>query len=116
MKMLMKWLLCLSLLTGCVGVSPTVSIDYSLRGAYDVLTAYIEVMSSAYQRGRIDKEQAMKAQKQVEKAEVAIDSAATAVFNCKSPCDPQAILATLQPMLLEMERELREQQKKEKQL
>lgn len=98
----------LALLTACASGPP--SINSQLKAAYDTTNAYVEVTSTSLLRGRITVEQATKASASAKKARDAIDSAALALAACKppAPCtDYLTIIQSLQPTLLEFERELR---------
>ena len=86
-----------------------------LKAAYDTTNAYVEVTKTSLQRGRITPEQAARASVNAKKALVKIDMAASVLATCKPPCsDYVSIMQGLQPTLLELEAELRKQQKESK--
>lgn len=103
----------LAILTACATTSGPLPINNALKAAYDTTSAYVDVTSVSYQRGRITQEQAARASANAKKARDRIDAAAAALAACKppAPCtDYLAIMQSLQPTLLEFERELRAQQ------
>jgi hypothetical protein len=100
----------LAILTACASAP---SVNGQLKAAYDTTNAYVEITSTSLQRGRITADQAARASANAKKAMNAIDTAAFALAGCKppSPCtDYLALMQSLQPTLLEFERELRSQQ------
>jgi hypothetical protein len=99
-------------LTACAAT--TVTVNHSLQGGYQLINSYVTVMYSAYQRGRIDEPTARTAIERARKAEEVVDAAVVALGACKPPaCDPTQILQSIQPMLMELERDLRAEQAKQ---
>lgn len=80
--------------------------------AYDSVNAYVSATNTSLQRGRITPDQAAKASVNAKKARDTVDTAAVALGNCKPPCSPEKILQSLQPTLLELERDLRAREQK----
>ena len=102
------------LLSGCATQRPATQ----LATAYGTVDAYVTVTRQALARGRITADQAERASAQAKKAQQALDIAATALASCEhSNVPPQScnryltVLQNLQPTLLQLEAELRRQQK-----
>lgn len=97
----------LAVLTACATMNPNAQV----KAAYDLVTAYTDATAVALMRGRITPDQAAKASANAKKARESIDVTAAALKGCAPPCDPQKLAQGLQPMLIELEKELRERQK-----
>jgi hypothetical protein len=104
--------------------TPRMVVSKTLRGAYAVVGAYVQVTEQSLLRGRITLAQAEKASANAKKVKAGIDDLVAIQAKCPPPPQPasglpvQALpcsdyliaLEGLQPMLLELERELRERQ------
>jgi hypothetical protein len=105
----------LALLTACATGAP--SINTQLKAGYATTAAYVDLARTSLLRGRITEEQASKASANAKKARDTLDAAALALAGCKPdlPCTEYTnLMSALQPTLLELERELRAQEAKEK--
>lgn len=92
-------------------VTPTGAVG----GAYDSLRTFNRLVVQTVDRGRISAAQAERMLAESRKVRQAVDSADDALALCggKLPCDSfDTIMARLQPMLLELERRLREEEAK----
>jgi hypothetical protein len=97
------------LFAACTTFDPNLSLVTATR----TVEAYVQVMDQALMRGRITPEQAVQASYRAKKARQSISDTREALLLCKLPaCDPQQLINNLQPQLLELERQLREQEKK----
>lgn len=102
----------LALLAACAGGPP--SVNGQLKTGYDTVNAYVEVTKASLARERITPDQAAKESATAKKAMGTLDAAGAALAGCKppTPCtDYLVLMQALQPSLLEMELELRRQQK-----
>jgi hypothetical protein len=107
--------LALALLAACATGAP--SINTQLKAGYDTTAAYADLARTSLLRGRITPAQAAKASTNAKKARDTLDAARIALAGCKPelPCTEYTnLMGALQPTLLELERELRAQEAKEK--
>ena len=94
-------------LTACASLSTP---NGKIAAAYDTVNAYVQTTGAALVRGRITPDQAARASANAKRARDAVDAAAITVADCKPPCDATAVVQALQPMLLELEAELRKRE------
>lgn len=102
------------LLVGCLATAP-VTPSGSLAAAYDSLKAYNGLVAQTLERGRINAAQGGRALDAGRDARLTVDKARDALTVCggKLPCDSfESIMARVQPLLLELERKLREEEAK----
>lgn len=100
-------------LAGCATGPP--SPNAMLAGGYESVALYQRQVAVALDRGRINAAQGAAAVDAGEKARKTVDDARSALSLCggKLPCDSfQSMLARLQPLLAQYERELREAEAK----
>lgn len=99
-----------AILVACATGAPTPNA--AALKAYQTIDAYVLLIENAVDRGRIDKASAIKASAQAKKARATVEEAEAMLAGCKvAPCaDGTAILQSVQPLLLEYERQLRAQQ------
>jgi starvation-inducible outer membrane lipoprotein len=109
----------LSMVLAACATSPA---NLAIANAYDTVNAYVEFNANALMRDRITVVQAGLASAKAKKARDTIDVAAVALKACQAAPQPPAsapalpcagyeqALRALQPMLLELERDLRAKQ------
>lgn len=95
-------------LTGC----GTLSVNAGAQRAYKTIDAYVLLIENRVDRGRISKTAAQGAINDAKKARDTVAEAYVALAACKAPpCDGTALLTSVQPLLLEYERQLSMEQK-----
>lgn len=96
------------LLVACASVSPSAQIDM----AYTSIDAYVNATQSALARGRITRDQALRAAANADEALSMVGRARAALAGCSSmPCPAfTSAMQGAQPALLELEKELRRQE------
>jgi len=102
------------LLAACMATAP-VTPSGAIGAAYDSLKAFNGLLVQTVDRGRITPAQAERMLAESRKARKLVDDANDALVLCgvKLPCDSfDTILTRVQPMLLELERRLREEEAK----
>ena len=104
--------LALMLALGACATGP-VTPSGSLAAAYDSLKAYNGLVAQTLERGRINAAQGGRALDAGRDVRLTVDKARDALTVCgnKLPCESfEAIMARVQPLLLELERKLREEE------
>lgn len=108
----------LALLVGCASTAAPLKNQLAL--AYSSAGAFVDVSANSLARGRITPDQAANALATAKKLQAALDTASVALAGC--PPDPKPeqcpaftnLFNALQPNLMELERQLREQQRSQK--
>jgi D-tyrosyl-tRNA(Tyr) deacylase len=88
-------------------------LSSQLDAAYATTSAYVQVTTQSLERGRITAAQAARASASAKKVQATLDTARVALAGCKpeAPCTAYTdLMSSLQPALLELERELRARQ------
>lgn len=99
----------IAVLAACATVNPSAQVDR----AYSVVNAYVEVNQQMLARGRITPSTARAAADKADKLLTEIGKARAVLSACVTlPCSGfDSMINGLQPSLLELERQLREQEK-----
>lgn len=106
-----KWILALALALAACATTPR----GTLVAAADVTAAYTSVVNQSLLRGRITGAQAQRELERIEKIRLVINDGWVALGACPDKTNCAGYMATiqqLQPMLLELERKLREEEAK----
>jgi hypothetical protein len=98
----------LAFLAACAS---TPTKNQATQKAYQTINAYVLLIENGIDRGRIDKATALARVATAKKARAKVEEAERLLASCKvEPCDGTSILQSVQPLLIEYERQLREQQ------
>lgn len=105
----------LAVLMGCAtNAALPESMNAKLKAGYEAVGAYATATQTSLARGRITKDQATRAAANANEAIDKVGTVQDALAACTAPADCKDLLNQLQPLLLQMEADLRAQQAKER--
>ena len=105
---------CAVVLAACATVAMPPGVNGKLRAGYDATRVYADATAQALTRGRIDVPQAEQAQGRANEALDKIGTIQDSIAACAAPADCSDLMGQVQPLLLQMEADLRAQQKRER--